>query len=300
MSNGVFPDAGEAEELLVGPDSMVWRYASDSRLYLSSLYALVLQVAHPTVGAGVHDYSDFERRPWDRLMRTLDYVNLLVYGGLEAAPAGRRLRDLHKGFRGTRSDGKRYNALEPDAYAWVHGTLIAAYVYGHAQFGRPMRRDQVERFYREYRGLGRLIGVRERDLPEDWAGFERYFARVCATELEHTESVDRVLRSVGRAAPPPMAVPIPAGVWRAARVPVGRALWLGGVGLIEPGLRRRLGIRFTRVDEAAFRTLGALSRATEPVLPERLKVMGPVHLRWRRAEIANGPLGQSDSMPAAA
>src|SRR5690348_15240931 len=112
MSNGVFPEAGEAEELLVGPDSMVWRYASDS-----SLYALVLQVAHPTVGAGVSDYSDFEQRPWDRLMRTLDYVNLLVYGGLEAASAGRRLRDLHREFRGVRADGKRYHALEPDAYA---------------------------------------------------------------------------------------------------------------------------------------------------------------------------------------
>jgi uncharacterized protein (DUF2236 family) len=299
MSN-VFPDAGEAEELLVGPDSVVWRYASDSRLYLSSLYPLVLQVAHPTVGAGVHDYSDFERRPWDRLMRTLDYVNLLVYGGLDAAPAGRRLRELHKGFRGLRPDGRRYNALEPDAYAWVHGTLIAAYVHGHTQFGRRMRRDQIERFYREYRGLGRLIGVRERDLPADWASFERYFAQVCANELTRTESVDRVLRSIGRATPPPMPVPIPAAVWRAARIPMGRALWLGGVGMIEPGLRRRLGIRFTGIDEAAFRTLGVLSRASEPIMPERLKVMGPAHLRWRRAEIATGPLGHPDSMAEAA
>jgi uncharacterized protein (DUF2236 family) len=300
MSHGVFPDAGEMDELLVGPDSVVWRYASDSRLYLSSLYALLLQVAHPTVGAGVHDYSDFEHRPWDRLMRTLDYVNLLVYGGREAAPAGRRLRELHKEFKGIRADGERYHALEPGAYAWVHATLISAYVHGHAHFGRPMSRSDTERFYREYRGLGRLIGVRERDLPDDWAGFERYFARVCATELVHTDSVDRVLRSTGRAAPPPMPLPIPRTVWRTARIPISRALWLGGVGLIEPGLRRRLGIRFTALDEAAFRTLGVLSRATEPVLPEKLKVMGPAHLRWRRTEIATGPLGHSDSSMAAA
>ena len=56
------------------------------------LYPLLLQVAHPTVGAGVHDYSDFEQRPWDRLMKTIDYVSLLVYGGRDAAAAGRRLR----------------------------------------------------------------------------------------------------------------------------------------------------------------------------------------------------------------
>lgn len=298
MSSSLFPDSEEVEALLVDPGSAVWRFSSDSRLYLSMLYPLLLQVAHPTVGAGVHDYSDFEHRPWDRLMRTLDYVNLLVYGGLEAVPAGRRLRELHKSFRGTRPDGHRYNALEPGAYAWVHATLIAAYVYGHAQFGRPMRADQRERFYREYRGLGRLIGVREQDLPEDWAGFERYFERVCETELVRTESVDRVLRSVTQAVAPPM--PMPKALWRASRVPASRALWLGGVGLVAPRLRRRLGIRFTTLDEAAFRTLGVLSRATEPVLPQALKVMGPAHLRWRQAEIAKGPLGRPDSVAAAA
>jgi hypothetical protein len=34
-----------------------------------------------------------------------------------------------------------------------------------------------------------------------------------------------------------------------------------------------------------------MSRRLEPVLPERLKVMGPAHLRWREDEIAKGPLG---------
>ncbi len=55
---------------------------------------------------------------------------------------GRRLRAMHKGFQGTREDGKRYYALEPEAYAWVHATLLETYVAGHAQFGRPMRRTR--------------------------------------------------------------------------------------------------------------------------------------------------------------
>ena len=70
------------------------------------LYPLLLQVAHPTVGAGVRDYSDFEQRPWNRLLRTIDYVSLLVYGGRDAIAAGRRLRDVHKRFRGVREDGR--------------------------------------------------------------------------------------------------------------------------------------------------------------------------------------------------
>src|SRR5947199_8268816 len=115
-----FPTEAESEQLIVGPDSVAWRIGSDVRLYSVMLYPLPLQVAHPTVGAGVRDYSDFEHRPWERLLRTLDYVCLLVYGGREAIAAGRRLRALHGRFRGEREDGTPYHALEPDSYAWVY------------------------------------------------------------------------------------------------------------------------------------------------------------------------------------
>jgi uncharacterized protein (DUF2236 family) len=67
--------------------------------------------------------------------------------------------------------------------------------------------------------------------------------------------------------------------------------------MLDASLRRRLGIRFSVLDAAAFAVLGSVSRATEPVMPERLKVMGPAHLRWRRAEIAGGPLGISPTGP---
>ncbi len=298
MTRSLFPTDTEIEQLLVDRDSVTWRYSSDARLYVVSLYPLLLQVAHPTVGAGVRDYSNFEQRPWERLYRTLDYVNLLVYGGQDAVAAGRRLRALHKSFKGVREDGRPYYALEPSAYAWVHATLIETYVAGHAQFGRPMRRDELERFYREYRGLGRLIGVREQDLPEDWAGFRRYFDEVVENELERTESVDRVLRAVLGAPQPP--VPVPGTIWRLARLPAARVLWLGGPGLMKPSLRRRLGIRWNPLDEAAFRGLGVAMRSAEPVIPERLKVMGPAHLRWRREAIESGPLGSRPAATAAA
>jgi uncharacterized protein (DUF2236 family) len=297
-SGALFPSQTETDDLLVGPSSVTWRYASDARLYAVMLYPLLLQVAHPTVGAGVHDFSDFERRPWDRLLRTIDYVSLLVYGGTEAVPAGRRLRALHKGFQGKKPDGQRYYALEPKAYAWVHATLLETYVKGHAQFGRPMSRAEVDAFYREYRGLGRLIGVRQNDLPEDWDSFREYFDDMVEHELERTDSVDRVLRSVSFAAKPPL--PVPDTIWRAARVPASKALWIGGIGMMAPELRARLGIPWRRNDERAFRAMGRLSRGLEPVLPRSLKVTGPAQLKWRRKAIAHGPLGpQRASAPTA-
>lgn len=276
-------------EVLVGPESVSWRYGSDPRLYLVMLYPLLLQVAHPVVSAGVQDFSDFEARPWQRLLGTLDYVTLLIYGGADAIEAGRRLREMHKRFRGVRPDGRRYSALEPSAYAWVHATLLDSYITGHAQFGRPMGRPERDRFVREYRGLGRLIGVRESELPDTWTDFRRYFESMIDEQLTPTASVTSVLRAIQEAKPPPLPVPSP--VWRAVRVPARRALWLGGVGLVPERLRERLGIEWTAADERQFRLLGRAARSCTPLMPPGLRTIGPTQLRLRRRAVARGPLG---------
>jgi uncharacterized protein (DUF2236 family) len=284
----LFPSQAEASGLSVGPDSVAWSFGSDPRLYLGMLYPLLLQVADPVVGAGVRDFSDFDSRPWDRLIGTLDYVTLLIYGQADAVAMGRRLRAMHKQFRGVREDGKPYYALEPGAYAWVHATLIEAYVAGHANFGRPMTPTQRDRFYREYRGLGRLVGVREADLPEDWAGFRRYFDEYVETRLTRTSSVDRVLRSVTHAQPP---VPLPDPLWRAIRLPASKALWLASIGEAGPRLREKLGIPWSVREQRQFRRLAAVSRGFTPLMPRPLRTIGPAQLRVRRRAIARGPLG---------
>lgn len=298
MTTTLFPSAAETKEILVGPDSVTWKRTSDIRLYLVMVYALLLQVAHPTVGAGVRDYSDFERQPWHRLLRTVDWVTVLVYGGEQAVPAGRRLRELHRQFTGIREDGERYHALEPEAYAWVHATLIDTYVTGHAYFGSPMNATEIERFYREYRLLGRLIGIRERDLPESWNGFREYFARMTSEVLVHTDSVDRVLRAIRRVPPPP--IPVPDLLWRAFRIPAGDALRLGGVGPMGPQLRARLQIPWSWRDELRFRALRGASRSLSWVLPGSLKVTGPAQLAYRQKAIERGPLGPGYVPPCAA
>lgn len=291
-SGGLFPEEGEIEGLIVGPGSVTWQFSSDVRLFFAPLYALLLQVAHPTVAAGVRDYSDFAERPLERLLRTIDYLVLLQYGGREAAAVGRRLRELHKRFTGVRGDGRTYFALERDAYAWVHATLLETYVRAHQHFGRPMSQAQVECFYREYVGLGRLVGVREGDLPETWEGFRAYFDRVVEEELGPNDTVDRVLAVARRPAGPELA-PVPEAIWCAVSLPAARMMYLGGVGLLPAQLRARLRIPWSRREERGFRALAASSRALERLLPAGMKVFGPTQLRWRRRAIARGPFGQT-------
>jgi uncharacterized protein (DUF2236 family) len=131
--------------------------------------------------------------------------------------------------------------------------------------------------------------VRERDLPPTWTGFRAYFDEMVAEGLVRTQSVARVLETIRHAPAPPVRVPDL--VWRAISLPAGQALWLGGAGLMSPSLRARLGVSWSGLDEAQFRTLGTLSRSLTSVLPKRLKVMGPAQLRWREGAITHGPLG---------
>jgi len=193
----VLPAPEEHLSLAPRPGGPVWRAASDVRVLSTAGYALLLQVAHPTVGAGVGEHSDFRADPWGRLLRTLDYVNLLVYGSPEqAAETARRVREMHKRIKGTRPDGRRYHALEPEAYAWVHATLASALADGARTFGTPLKPGEHEDFWTEWVRVGRLVGVRPGELPERWAGFADYFDAMVRDELEDTPTVHLVLEAL--------------------------------------------------------------------------------------------------------
>jgi uncharacterized protein (DUF2236 family) len=58
------------------PDSIFRRFAGDWRLLLVAEQALVLQTAHPMIGAAVTQFSDYRQDPWGRLTRTLQSVML--------------------------------------------------------------------------------------------------------------------------------------------------------------------------------------------------------------------------------
>ena len=280
---------------LPGPGSVTWEYAGDIRVLAAAGYALLLQVAHPTVAAGVREHSDYASDPWGRLLRTLDYANLMVYGGHDAATAAaERLRETHKQFRGTRPDGRPYTALEPEAFAWVHGTLVEAIVAAHARFGRRLDADQVEQLYGEWRASGRLIGVREGDMPPSWRGFRAYFERMLERRLEDNDVVQGVLESLARPAAPPISlraggIPLPllAGwAWRLGRIPVARLTLLVTVGLLPPLLRDRFGLEWSIAQELQLRAMGTGLRLLTPIMPGYLRNTGPGYIRWRREAIA--------------
>ncbi|MDP9265849.1 MAG: DUF2236 domain-containing protein, partial [Chloroflexota bacterium] len=54
-------------------------------MLLGGTAALLMQISHPLVAAGVADHSDFRRDPVGRLRRTLDTTLAVVFGDAAAA-----------------------------------------------------------------------------------------------------------------------------------------------------------------------------------------------------------------------
>jgi uncharacterized protein (DUF2236 family) len=264
------------------------RHAGDVRLLNTAGWALVMQVSHPTVGAGVREHSNYAEDPWGRLTRTLDFVNLMVYGTPEQAEAtGRNVRAMHKRIKGVTPEGRRYHALEPEAFAWVHATLIEGIVIGHRRFIGPLSAPTIERMYDEWLEIGHKLGVREQDLPPTWNEFRVYFDHMLAERLEDNDVVHGVLKVLSR----PKAPPIPMlkdPAWRIASRPLARAGALAMKGLLPPLLRERFGLRWTRAQALELDALAAASRAAGPLLPARARDFGPTYLEWRKEAIERG------------
>jgi uncharacterized protein (DUF2236 family) len=185
-------------------DSLTRKHGRDLRNLLMLGRTVVLQVAHPAVGAGVGAYSTFRTAPWRRAREIHRSAEQMMFHGPAAAAAeGKRLRRIHANIQGTDSAGRHYHALDPDVYGWVHRVFFDTTITMHALYGRPLGPEAQRRAFAEWREGGRFLGLRDRDMPDDipayWASYQH--------ALEHTLEYNDVVRDVlaGPGIWPPLA-----------------------------------------------------------------------------------------------
>ena len=71
---------------LIGPDSVSWEINADlAAVYRAGLPAIVLEILHPSVVAGVQDLSNYRQDPFPRARATLGYVLTTSFGDTDAA-----------------------------------------------------------------------------------------------------------------------------------------------------------------------------------------------------------------------
>ena len=101
-------------------DAVIRRVDGEGVLLLGGGRALLMQLAHPAVAAGVSDHSDFRDDPFVRLRRTLDASYAIVFGEAdEAAEVAAAVRAVHATVT-----GPGYRADDPALLLWVHATLV--------------------------------------------------------------------------------------------------------------------------------------------------------------------------------
>src|SRR5262249_23799688 len=67
------------------PDMMFWQVDREIVLLLAGGRALLMQLAHPKIAAGVADHSHFKQDPLGRLYRTMSTMWSITFGDISEA-----------------------------------------------------------------------------------------------------------------------------------------------------------------------------------------------------------------------
>lgn len=207
-------EAAPSDRLPLPRDSISWRVNGDPAPFLGASAALLLQVAHPLVAAGVAEHSDYQSDPWSRLYRTLDTTLKMTFGAPEKVRRmERRLESRHRPVVGVARDGRRYDARDPELGRWVWATLVDTGLLAYQATYGPLPAAERERFYQESKLFAEASGVPRARCPQTWEDFEAYYARVIHEELERTPECLDVARSTFRVPQLPSALGRLVGYW---------------------------------------------------------------------------------------
>jgi uncharacterized protein (DUF2236 family) len=264
---------------LYGPGSQAWRLNREATLLLGAgPRALLMQIAHPLVAAGVAQHSQFQTDPWRRLRATLRSYLTIVYGSTTQARAEiRRLNRFHEAVTGLVEEpgaqarfGVSYSARDPELSLWVHATLIDATLVVQERWIGRLSEDERSAFYLETRPIGRAFGVPEDLLPADIEGFDAYVAAMIGPA--GPVQVGPLARDLSGSILRPPLGPLHA---RLTGVPAGLYAWTmaPAIALLPPRIRAGYelpwGIRERFV--ASWLSLGY--RAWRPLVPSELRTM---------------------------
>lgn len=173
----------DPREGLYGPDSMMWELTGLSfPASFGAGRALLLQVAHPWVTAGIDQHSVVRNDPLGRARRTFYHILSMTYGSMpQVMASANQVRDIHEEIEGKMTEhagafeyGSEYRANEINAMIWVHATLWETVVHMYEEMEHELSAEEKDQFYEETKLFAMLFGIPENALPEDWNAFMEY------------------------------------------------------------------------------------------------------------------------------
>jgi uncharacterized protein (DUF2236 family) len=257
---------------IFGPQSAMWRIDREAAIFLGAGRALLLQLAHPWVAAAIEQHSHTFTDPIARFHRTFGIIFNMVFGSLEDSLAvAQQLHRRHAAITGTLSSvagpfaaGSAYFANSLPALRWVWATLTDTALVVYRLVLTPPSRNLRDRYYADSRLFAALFGIPQEYLPPDWQSFSAYVEEMAQSD---TLTVTATARSIAHR--------LLAGT--DLRFPIPRSYKALTAGLLPAALRERFGLFYGVAERRPAQQLIRWAQRAYPLLPERLRYVGPYY-----------------------
>jgi uncharacterized protein (DUF2236 family) len=277
-----------------GPSSVLRRVVAEPVTGLMIQRALVMDVAHPKVAAGVEDHSAFRTHPWRRAWITVDAALRLVFGPTPVArAAARQIYATHDHINGTvdypeaqSTSDTSYTAHDATLLTWVWATLVDSAETAYTRFVGPLSPLEADAYYADMLAFARFVGIPAVLLPADRPSFAAYLDAALGSDLLGvTDASRRLARHIlwfdHRTVPSPV-------------VRLGRVLALT---TLDPRLLDRLDLHLDAADRRFAVRLDDLLRRAYPRLPRARAGLPTLYVLLRRPTIGLSGRARSLSRP---
>lgn len=247
---------------------MIWRVDREMALLLAGGRALLMQLAHPKVAAGVAQHSHFKDDPLGRLHRTMSTMWSIVFDELPAARAALgQVKNVHRKVRGIIQaaeplpPGTPYDALDEALLLWVHATLIDSALLVYDLFVSPLTGDEKSRYYEDSKTLAHLFEIPDALVPPSLGDFNDYItAMLTGGEITVGPTARSLAGEILRPRP-----------W--VLKPAGPLLRLITAGLLPEKLRVAYGLKWNGRTRTGFSFVTKAARWALPLIPRPLRIV---------------------------
>jgi len=249
-----------ASHVRPGRDSVTWKVNREVIVVAGWGRAILLQLAHPAVAAGVHGHSTFRgslRSSVRRLHATVGAMLSLTFGDTdEMIATAADINTIHDRVRGRVPSGAPYSAHDADLQRWVHATLLESIPLTYEQLVAPLTPQERDQYCAEAAIMEPLLGMPAGWLPRTSGQLDAYMGNMLADGGLVVTDTSRALAR---------AVLYPPN-WRVAW-PAFRAVQLLTIGSLPPAIRDAYGFTWHPRDERALARWTTILRATRRACP---------------------------------
>jgi uncharacterized protein (DUF2236 family) len=256
------------DERFFRPDSTIWKVDREMVLLLAGGRALLMQLAHPKIAAGVADHSRFQDDPFGRLYRTMSAMWSIVFDErTEARTALARVEKRHKKVQGIVSSGEplhaknHYDAFDQELLLWVHATLIDSAMIAYDYFVRSLQQVEKVGYYDDSKRLACLFGIEEKFIPPSLTEFDQYMERMLTND---TLAVGPTAKSLSHDI-------LYARPW--IFKPAGPLFRFITAGLLSEKLREGYELNWTERKEKIFWLLARAIQVSLPLVPTPIRIV---------------------------